>query len=153
MPNIIVRVPENTFDATARLKLAKGITDASKQVEQIGDDPRQLATILVVIEEIKAGHIFAGGSDPLLRVLPVIVQFFVPEGVLDEPARADAARLLQAAVTAAKPEADTRPVITSVIISTVADGTWGVNGALWHLDDFTRSAGYRHLQVRTAASA
>jgi hypothetical protein len=43
--------------------------------------------------------------------------------------------------------------MTSVIISEVADGTWGVSGALWRLDTFVKAAGYKHLQPPAAVSA
>jgi len=152
MPNIIVKVPEGAFDAAGCDRLGKGITTVAKQVEQIGDDPRQEFTTWVVIEEVKASHFFAGGNDPLSRVVPVIVLFYVPEGVIDEAGRVEAVRLIQAAVAAGKSQADPRPVMTSVIISEVADGTWGASGALWRLDDFVKAAGYRHLQPLAALS-
>jgi phenylpyruvate tautomerase PptA (4-oxalocrotonate tautomerase family) len=152
MPNIIVKVPEAAFDAAGYDRLAKGITAAAKTVEQIGDDPRQEFLTWVVIEEIKAGRFFAGGHDAVAHVLPVIVLFHVPAGVIDEAGRAEAVRLIQAAVAAARSDGDRRPVMTSVIVSEVADATWGVSGALWRLSDFTKAAGYKHLQ-RAAASA
>jgi phenylpyruvate tautomerase PptA (4-oxalocrotonate tautomerase family) len=97
MPNIIVKVPAGAFDAAGCERLGKGITAVAKQVEQIGDDPRHEFTTWVVIEEVKAGHFFAGGNDPLSRVIPVIVLFYVPEGVIGEAGRVDAVRLIQAA--------------------------------------------------------
>ena len=148
MPNIIVKVPEGVFDAAGCGRLGKGITAVAKQV----DDPRHEFTTWVVIEEVKASHFLAGGNDPLSRVVPVIVFFYVPEGVIDEAGRAEAVRLIQAAVAAGKSEADPRPVMTSVIISEVADGTWGASGALWRLDDFVKAAGYKHLQPLAALS-
>jgi hypothetical protein len=57
-----------------------------------------------VIEEVKGGHFFAGGNDPLSRVVPVIVLFYVPEGVIGETDRVDAVRLIQAAVAAGNPK-------------------------------------------------
>ena len=153
MPNIVVKVPEGAFDAGGCDRLAKGITAVAKTVEQIGDDPRQEFTTWVVIEEVKAGHFFAGGNDPVSRVLPVIVFFYTPAGVIDEAGRLEVAQLVQEAVAAAKSDADRRPVMTSVIVSEVADGTWGVNGALWRIGDFEKAAGYKHLQHLAAPSA
>jgi phenylpyruvate tautomerase PptA (4-oxalocrotonate tautomerase family) len=150
MPNIVVKVPEGAFDAA---HLAKGISAAAKTVEQIGDDPRQAFATWVVIEEVKAGHFFAGGNDPVSRVLPVIVLFYLPAGVVDEAGRAEAVRLVHEAVAAAKSEADPRPVMTSVIVSEVADGTWGINGVLWRIGDFVKAAGYKHLQHLAAPPA
>jgi len=39
-------------------------------------------------------------------------------------------------------------LMTSIQLVDVADGTWGANGNLWHLADFTRAAGYGHLLAR-----
>jgi hypothetical protein len=41
---------------------------------------------------------------------------------------------------------DGRFVTTSVIISPVADGSWGIAGRICRLPDFARTAGYEHLQ-------
>jgi phenylpyruvate tautomerase PptA (4-oxalocrotonate tautomerase family) len=146
MPNIIVKAPKGVFDTAARAALARAVTQAAEEVEQIGDDPRHALSTWIAIEEIGEGSFFAGGHDALTRMIPVIVLFYVPAGVLDGAARAEAVRLVQAAIAAAKPSADPRPVIASVIVSDVADGTWGANGTLWHLPDFARAAGYKHLQ-------
>ena len=152
MPNIIVKVPEGAFDVAGCDRLGKGITAVAKQVEQIGDDPSQQFTTWVVIEEVKAGHFFAGGGDPVARVLPVIVLLYTPAGVINEAGRIEAVRLVQAAVAAAKSPADSRPVMTSVIVSEVADGTWGASGALWRFADFAKAAGYKHLQPLAVSS-
>ena len=146
MPNILVKIPEGVFDGTGRKRLAAGITAAAKRVEQIGDDPRHLFLIWVVIEEIKSGSLYAGGDDPLARVIPVIVLFCPPSGVIDHDGRAEVVRLIHEAVAAAKPEGDPRPVATSVIVAEIEDGTWGANGALRRLPDIARAAGYKHLQ-------
>jgi phenylpyruvate tautomerase PptA (4-oxalocrotonate tautomerase family) len=151
MPSIIVKVPEGAFDAAGRERIAKGITAAAKSAEKIGDDPRQEFTTWLVIEEVKAGYFFAGGNDPVAQVLPVIVFFYAPAGVLDEADRATAVQLIHTAVSVAKPNADPRPVMTSVIVFDVPDGTWGGSGVLWRLPDFARAAGYKHLQHLTAA--
>ncbi|WP_332770668.1 tautomerase family protein [Phenylobacterium sp.] len=146
MPNIVIRTPEGVFDAEARARLAKAVTDVAKTVEQGGDDPQQAALTWVLIDEFKPGTFFAGGADPLERLIPIVVFFHYPAGVLDDVARADAARLLQEAISAAKPVGDPRPVMTSVLMREVADGTWGGGGAIWRLPDLAKAAGYKHLQ-------
>lgn len=151
MPNIIVKVPEGAFDQSARDALGRGIHAAAKAVEDWGDDPRQEAVTWIVIEEVKAGYLFAGGVDQTSRVIPVIVFFYPPAGVIDEAGRAKAVQLVHEAVANAKPTSDPRPVMTSVMMWDVADGTWGANGQLWRLPDFARAAGYRHLQHLVAA--
>ncbi|MDP3852515.1 hypothetical protein [Phenylobacterium sp.] len=146
MPNIIIRAPQGVFDADARDRLAKAVTQVAKTVEQGGDDPSQAALTWVFIDEFQPGAFYAGGNDPLERLIPVVVFFHYPAGVLDDAARADAARLLQEVIAATKPAGDPRPVVTSVIMTEVADGTWGGNGGIWRLPDLARAAGYKHLQ-------
>ena len=146
MPNIILQVPEGVFDAAARAKLARSVTEVAKTVEQGGDDPAQAVLTWVRFDEVKPGTLFAGGADILARLIPVVVFFHYPAGVLDDAARADAVRLLQQVISAAKPPGDPRAVATSVILTEVVDGTWGGNGALLRLPDFAKSAGYKHLQ-------
>lgn len=146
MPNILIRVPEGVFDAEARGKLARAATAVARIVEQGGDDPRQAALTWVTFDEVKAGHIFAGGEDPLAELIPVVVFFHYPAGVLDDPARAEAARLFQEVISEARRPGDERPVATSVIMTEVADGTWGGSGRIWRLPDLAKAAGYKHLQ-------
>jgi len=143
MPNIIVKVPEGLF---SKARLAQGLTAAAKTVEQIGDDPRHLFSTWVLVEEFKAGDLFAAGQPVTELLLPVMVMFHHPEGVVDAAGRALAAKLFHDAVEAARLEIDPRPVHTSIIMSEVRDGTWGASGVLWRLPDLARAAGYKHLQ-------
>lgn len=151
MPNINIKAPEGVFDTAARVRLARAVTEIARTVEQGGDDPRQLALTWVQIDEIKAGNVFAGGADPLAGLIPVVVFFDYPAGVLDDAARADAVRLLQDAIAAAKPAGDPRPVAASVIMREVMDGFWGGNGRIMRLADLAAAAGYKHLQHLVAA--
>lgn len=146
MPNILIKIPEGVFGSLGVQQLAERVTAAAKEVEQIGDDPQHLFLTWVAIEEVKPGCLFAGGVDPLARVIPVIVFFYPPAGVIDQHGRAAAVRLVHEAVAAAKPANDPRPVMTSVIIAEVEDGSWGANGAVWRLPEIARAAGYKHLQ-------
>jgi len=146
MPNILIRVPEGVFDAEAHGKLAKAATALAKTVEQGGDDPRHAALTWVAIDEVRQGHLFAGGNDPLDQIIPVVVFFHYPAGVLDDAARTEAARLFQDVISAARRPGDARPVATSVIMTEVADGAWGGSGRIWRLPDLARAAGYKHLQ-------
>jgi len=91
MPNIIVKVPEGAFDEAGRAALGKGIHAAAKAVEGWGDDPRQEVITWVLIEEVKPGCLFAGGADQTSRIIPVIVFFYPPAGVI-RPHRGNKAR-------------------------------------------------------------
>lgn len=145
MPNILVRLPEGVFDANARQSIATALSRTAKRVEQIGDEPRHEFTTWVVFEDIKPGYIFAGGHDPLANVIPAIVFFHHPEGVLEQSGRELAIKLAHEAIADAAPN-DGRPVITSVAVTKVEDGAWGVAGNVCWLADFARLAGFKHLQ-------
>jgi phenylpyruvate tautomerase PptA (4-oxalocrotonate tautomerase family) len=153
MPNIIVKVPEGVFDDKARQALGAGIHTAAKAAEQFGDEPMQEFLTWMVIEEVKAGYLFAAGADPLKHFIPVIVFFYPPGGVLDTVGHAKAVKGVHDAVANTKPEGDPRVVVTSVMMWDVPDGTWGANGQLWTLPDFARAAGYKHLQHLATTSA
>ena len=146
MPNILVKIPANTFDGAARAALARRITAAAVQAEQIADDPRSRATTWVVVEEVPARSWWCGGVDVAAQMVPCLAVAHVPAGVLDAAARALFVQQMHEAFAQALPTADGRRVVTSVMVYDVADGTWGVNGALWALPDFARAAGYAHLQ-------
>ena len=138
-------MPEGAFDGAAREALAKGIDGAAKAIEGFGDDPRQEFLAWVIVEEVKLGYLFAGGVDPLSRVIPAVVFFYAPPGVIYAERREEAVRLVHDALVAANPGSDYRAVATSVMIWDVADGTWGPTGKLWHLPDFASAAGYKRL--------
>ncbi len=146
MPNILVKIPADTFDGAARAALARCITAAAAQAEQIPVDPRKRPTTWVVVEEVPAGSWWCGGVDLSTQIVSCLAIAHVPAGVLDAAARALFVQQMHEAFAQALPAADGRRVVTSVMLHEVADGTWGVNGALWALPDFARAAGYAHLQ-------
>jgi phenylpyruvate tautomerase PptA (4-oxalocrotonate tautomerase family) len=146
MPNVIIKLPEGVFDGEGRAKIARGVTAAAKVVEQFGDAPAQEFLTWIVIEEVKNGCFFAGGLDPTANVIPVMVMFSPPAGVIEADSRAQLVKLIQDAIASAKSSSDSRPVITSVMITDVDDGHWGARGAIWRLPDLARAAGYKHLQ-------
>jgi hypothetical protein len=86
-----------------------------------------------------------------LRIIPVIVFFYPPAGVIDPAGRVEAIKRVHQAIAAAKSASDPRQVATSIMIWEVADGTWGGNGQLWRLPDFARATGYKHLQYLVSA--
>lgn len=146
MPNILVKIPANTFDGDARAALARHITEAAAQAEQIPPDSRKRATTWVTLEEVPAASSWCGGVDVTTQMVPCLVVAYVPAGVLDAAARARFVQQMNEAFAQALPADDARRVVTSVMLHDVPDGTWGVNGALWTLPDFARAAGYTHLQ-------
>ena len=151
MPSIILRTPEGIFDAEGRRALAAAITDAAHAAEQIGDAPQNHVLTWLVIEEVPPAAFFIGGREPQAAVIPILIFFHYPAGVLDDQARAQAVRLIQEAALSARPAGDPRPVQTSVILSETPDGAWGGAGRIWRLPDIAAVAGFKHLQHLTAA--
>ncbi|KMW45493.1 tautomerase family protein [Ralstonia insidiosa] len=146
MPNILVKIPADTFDGAARAALARRMTEAAALAEQIPEDPRKRLTTWVVVEEVAAGAWWCGGADLSAQIVPCLAFVCVPAGVLDAAARALFVQQMHDAFAQTLPAADGRRTVTSVVLHDVADGTWGVNGALWMLPDFARASGYAHLQ-------
>jgi phenylpyruvate tautomerase PptA (4-oxalocrotonate tautomerase family) len=146
LPNIVVRVPKGSFPGDQRAALIAALTRVATSVEQMPEDPAKQFVTWVVVEEIEAGSWGCGGADVTAKMLPCMVQVFVPAGVLDEPARARYAELLHAALRASLPGHDKRMLVTSIIVGDVSDGSWAANGAIWRLPDLAKAAGYRHLQ-------
>jgi len=146
MPNITVKLPEGVFDAAAKEQIARELNKAAKIVEQIGDLPANEFFTWVLFEDIKPGYIFAGGSDPTAKIIPVIVWMRHPEGVIEQSGREKAAKLFHDIIAAAAPR-DGRAVVSSIAVEKVDDGTWaGGSGAILRLADFARAAGFKHLQ-------
>lgn len=146
MPNIFVKIPEGTFSSEQIGGIAKGITAAAAAAESIPDDPRRQALTWVMIEEIKPGNVFAGGSRIVPNMIPVVVQFYPPAEVLDANRRRLAAERVHAAIVSALPEALRSRVLTSCMLLEVPDGRWGANGNIWTVANFAAAAGYEHLQ-------
>jgi phenylpyruvate tautomerase PptA (4-oxalocrotonate tautomerase family) len=145
MPNILVRIPAGVFDHGARNKLSDALNRVAADAEGIPDDPAKRFLCWVEIEEIARGNWTCGGNDVTSRLIPVLMNIHVPAGVLDDAARARYADGAHQAVVSALPH-EKRKILSSCIFNEVPDGTWGVNGALWRLEDFAAAAGYRHLQ-------
>ncbi|MES2950022.1 MAG: tautomerase [Pseudomonadota bacterium] len=152
MPNIVLKIPKNSFPGAQRAALVKGINEAAATAERMPADPRKRFLCWVLIEEVEPGNWTCGGADVTSLFLPCVAIVFVPDGVLDDAARATFTRLLQVAFLAAIPEDDKRQLTTSIIFNAVVDGAWGVNGAVWHLPQFAKAAGYAHLQHLVSAT-
>ena len=46
----------------------------------------------------------------------------------------------------ALPAGEKRRLTTSIVLTSVADGTWGVDSAVSRLPELAKAAGYAHLQ-------
>lgn len=147
MPNIIVKIPHGSFPGTARDQLARAITSVAVDVEQVGDDPLQQAVTWVAIEELAASAIRCGGNDLTDRLLPCIVQAYIPAGVLTGATRAAYVAQLDAAFQRCKPVDDPRRLVLSTLLLEMPEGQWGSGNVIWRLPDVTAAAGFKHLQM------
>ena len=145
MPNIFVKIPKGVASSNQLDAMVAGITDAACEAESIPDNPRQRAMTWVMVEEVEAANVYLGGNKVVPAMIPVVVQIFPPEGVLDAKRREGQAKKVAEAVHTALGE-EAEKVLVSCMMLDVPDGTWGVNGAIWTLPDFAKAAGYEHLQ-------
>lgn len=146
MPCIVLKIPKNAFPGAQRAALVAGINEAAATAEQMPADPKKRFLCWVLIDEMDLGGFTCGGADVTSLFIPCFATVHIPQGVLDDAARATYVRLLQSAFQAALPAGEKRRLTTSIVFSTVADGTWGVDGAVWRLPELARAAGYAHLQ-------
>lgn len=149
MPNILIKVPTGAFNEQQREHLLKRVSEAAIAHEHIGDALPQRSLCWVLIEEVRGGDWLCGGVNMHSHAIPCIVMVKVPAGVLDEQMRKDYVQGLHQAIEQCVGKDDGRMLMTSIQLVDIADGTWGANGSLWHLADFTRAAGYQHLVART----
>lgn len=145
MPNILIRIPQGSLASEAKAELASRITRAAAEAEQIPDEPGPRSLCWVLVEEIAQGSWSCGGIDMTAKFIPVMLQLFVPGGVMDDTRRKGYAAAIDSAIREAFAH-EARRIVVSCIFTDVPDGHWGVDGQLWQLADFTRHAKYRHLQ-------
>jgi phenylpyruvate tautomerase PptA (4-oxalocrotonate tautomerase family) len=146
MPNILVRIPKDSYPGEARAVLVRFINDAAAFAEQIPAEPRKRALCWVLIEEVASGAWTCGGADVTEQLLPCMALVHLPAGVLDNEGRARYVQMLHEAFHQSMPAQDNRQLASSVVLHEVTDGAWGVNGAIWKLPQFVKAAGFAHLQ-------
>ena len=146
MPNILVRIPKDSYPGESRAALVRCINDAAALAEQIPAEPRKRLLCWVLIEEVAAGAWTCGGANVTAQMLPCVAQVYLPAGVLDDAARALYVQMLHQAFQQSMPAQDNRKLASSVVLHEVTDGTWGVNGAIWRLPQFAEAAGFAHLR-------
>lgn len=152
MPNITVTLPADAFEAATRQRLLQALHDAAVRATGLGPEPAQQRLCWVMLQEIAAGHWLCGGQDIGARGIPCQVEVRIPQGVLDAQQRADYALQLHDAIAGCVAPGDPRVLLSSIMMTDVADGHWAANGRLWHLNDFVQAAGYMHLQSQVASA-
>lgn len=149
MPYLVLTLKTGDFPSSTHDELAREITRVAADAERIPADAAHRASTLVQLVEVPRGALYsAGAREPLELVRFVAVQAFVPRGVLDPPKRAELVAGVDAVLReAGKHEGPRRalPVMSSVVITEVDHGHWGVLGHISWLADFAARAGYEHL--------
>lgn len=146
MPTIFIKTPAEALTALQRERMIAAVSAAATQCSGLGPDPRQRGLCWVIAEDIPPGYWRCGGSDDFLHFIPCLVQILAPAGVLDEQHRSRYAAVVHQAIQESLALPDTQRLAASIIVSDVADGTWGPNGQLWRLPQFVEAAGYSHLR-------
>lgn len=146
MPNIFVKIPQDSFPAEHRSMLVRKLNAAAAAAEQIPDDPKKRFLCWVIVDEVGPGSWTCGAIDMTAQLLPCIAMIYLPAGVLDAASRTSYVNLVHEAFKQALPASEKRQLATSVVLHDVADGAWGANGAIWRLPDFAQAAGFAHLQ-------
>lgn len=149
MPNIFVKVPEGVFNADQIQAIGKHITEAAHKAEGIPDNPANHRLTWVMVEEVKASHIFIGGNAVVPHAIPIIVMFHPPQKVLDGARRAIAAKEVHLALLKSTPEDLHSQIVSSCMILDVPEGHWCGNGEIWTLEKIAAVAGYEHLPQAT----
>lgn len=144
MPLLTVTITPGAFDPSAKARLARGLTEAAFEAESIPHEPGPRARGIVLIQELAPGQFYSAGepADALLR--GVFASLQVSAGVLDGARKARLAAAVQAAAEAAAPDRS-RPVITSLEIREVPEGSWAQNGRIARLPEITATARFGHL--------
>lgn len=146
MPNILVKVPKDSFSPEARKSLGSRLNEAAAIAEQIPVQPQMRALTWVLIEEVDSEMWTCGGRDMSVEVLTCLAIVNVPAGVLVNESRALYVKLIHDAFAQSLPPEETRKLATSVILHDIVDGAWGGSGSIWDLQKLSKAAGYEHFQ-------
>ena len=149
MPYLVLTLQAGDFPSTEHDELAREITRVAADAERIPPDAARRTSTLVPVVEVPRGALYsAGAREPLELVRFVAVHAFVPRGVLDPPKRAELVSGVDAVLREIGKKDGPRsalPVMSSVVITEVDHGHWGVLGQISWLTDFAARAGYQHL--------
>lgn len=149
MPYLVLTLQAGDFPSPTHDALAREVTRVAADAERIPPDAAHRTSTLVQLVEVPRGALYsAGAREPLELVRFVAVQAFVPRGVLDPPKRAELVSGVDAALREVGKHEGPRsalPVMTSIVITEVDHGHWGVLGHVSWLADFAARAGYQHL--------
>lgn len=145
MPVLSVTVTPGVFDAAAKQKLVKALTEAAFAAESVPDLPASRARGLVLLQELAPGHFYSNSEPTDGRLGGVFINCQVSAGVLDGARKAKFAQAVHEAVDIALGKDKSHPVFTSAIIQEVPEGQWAQNGKIVRLPENVATTKFEHL--------
>lgn len=145
MPLLHVTLSAGVFDAPAKQRLVKALTEAAFAAESVPDLPESRARGLVLLQELAAGQFYSNSQPADGRLGGVFINYQLPAGVLDGARKAKFAHALQEAVDVALGGEKDFPVVTSAVIQEVPEGQWAQNGRIVRLPENVATTRFEHL--------
>jgi phenylpyruvate tautomerase PptA (4-oxalocrotonate tautomerase family) len=145
MPLLTVTLTPGAFDAPAKARLARALTDAALKAESVAHEPGPRSKGLVLLQELPPGQFYSAGEPADALVRGVFARMEVCAGVLDGARKAQLAVDVQAAAESAAPDRS-RPIVSSIVIDEVPEGQWGQSGRILRLPEMAAIARFGHLQ-------
>jgi phenylpyruvate tautomerase PptA (4-oxalocrotonate tautomerase family) len=150
MPMIEITYPEGTLAPETRERLVEQVSLTLLKWEGAPDNETARSLAWAYVDERPAGAINVGGrppDEPRYRI-----RLTVPEGALDDERRAGLVAEVTEQVLAAEgsPNELQHAARVWVIISEVADGSWGAGGRIFRLRDIAEFIGATREGVSAA---
>jgi phenylpyruvate tautomerase PptA (4-oxalocrotonate tautomerase family) len=145
MPLLYVTLTPGVFNAAAKQKLVKALTEAAFVAESVPDLPASRARGLVLLQELPAGQFYSNSEPTDGRLGGVFINYQLPAGVFDGARKAKFAKALHEAVDEALGKDKTYPVFTSAVIQEITEGQWAQNGKILRLPDNVAITKFEHL--------
>ena len=145
MPLLYVTLTPGVFNAAAKQKLDKALTEAAFVAESVPDLPASRARGLVLLQELPAGQFYSNSEPADGKLGGVFINYQLPAGVLDGARKTKFAKALHEAVDGALGKDKSCPVFTSCVIHEVTEGQWAQNGKILRLPDNVAITKFEHL--------
>ena len=145
MPLLYVTLTPGVFNAAAKQKLVKALTEAAFVAESVPDLPASRARGMVLLQELPAGQFYSNSEPADGKLGGVFINYQLPAGVLDGARKTKFAQALHQAVDAALGKNKSHPVFTSAVIHEVTEGQWAQNGKILRLPENVAITKFEHL--------
>ncbi|MGY4155614.1 phenylpyruvate tautomerase PptA (4-oxalocrotonate tautomerase family) [Bradyrhizobium sp. USDA 4516] len=145
MPLLYVTLTPGVFNAAAKQKLVKALTEAAFIAESVPDLPASRARGMILLQELPAGQFYSNSEPADGKLGGVFINYQLPAGVLDGARKTKFAQALNDAVDIALGKDRPYPVFTSAVIHEVTEGQWAQNGKILRLPDNVSITKFEHL--------